>query len=366
MATSQLAGELARRHEVCVVTTWQAGLKRREILDGVNIHRVRVIGRGSLPTASLASLVTFVPAAFLSGWRLCWKVRFDLINAQFVLPSGLPAAALASLFKVPFVLSFIGGDLYDPTKGTSPHRHWWLRWMIRLISRRARVCTAISQDTKRKAEQLHGVKKRVVVMPLGLPVTQTANRPREALGLPAGILFVSVGRLIPRKGYEVLLQAWRGLPQAHLAIIGGGPLRERLASLAGQYGLKNRVCWLGTLSEVRKRQVLRAADAFISASQHEGFGLVFLEAMDAGLPIVAANCGGQLDFLRDGKNAILVPPGRPDKFRRAVMRLQTDKLLRKRMGRLNAREVRRFYLSKTAAAFEKVLKEAAGWHENSY
>jgi len=367
VATKQLAEALADRHEIHVITTWYSGLALDELVGGVHVHRVRVIGRDSLPTASIVSLMAFVPAAILRGWHLCRRTRFAVVNAQFVVPSGLPALVLSWLFDTPFVLSFIGGDLFDPSKGVSPHRHWWLRLIVRLVASRAEACTAISEDTKRRARELHGVIKPITVTHLGLMPARVAVASRADLELPErGSLFVSVGRLIPRKGYEALLTAWRGITEANLVIIGTGPLREKLEGMIEKFNLAGRVQLLGYLKEEKKQQVLRAADAFVSASEHEGFGIVFLEAMEAGLPIVATDRGGHRDFLIEGENAVFVPVGDEKRLRAAILRVSHEGRLREQMAGNNRKKVKLFYLDKTARRFEEVLKGAARTYENRH
>lgn len=367
VATKQLAEALEARHEIHVITTWYPGLAPDELVGGVRVHRVRVIGRDSLPTASIVSLIAFVPAAILKGWRLCRQTRFDVINAQFVVPSGLPASVLSFWFNVPFVLSFIGGDLFDPSKGVSPHRHWWLRLLVRLVAARAAARTAISEDTKRRARELHGVSQPITVTHLGLVPARAAAASRSDLELPEGrTLFVSIGRLIPRKGYEILLAAWREISEANLVIIGTGPLKEKLESMIEKFNLAGRVQLLGYLKEERKQQVLRAADAFVSASEHEGFGIVFLEAMEAGLPIVATGKGGHRDFLIEGENAVFVPVGDRERLRAAIWRMSREGQLRERMANNNREKVKMFYLDKTARRFEEVLKGAARTYENRH
>ncbi len=359
VATQMLAAELSKRHEVHVLTTLFGNLKYQQREGAVTIHRVRVIGRIDQYTASLQSLASFVPAAVGTGWRLGRKVRFDVINAQFVLPSGLVGAILARILGVPFVLSFIGGDLFDPSKGISPHRYAVLRWVVRRIAARAAVCTAISEDTKRRARELHGVEKNIVVTHLGIKAVSVAELSRASLGVPDGeLLFISIGRLIPRKGYEILLSAWRDVPRANLIIVGGGPLRARLEDMAVELGIAKRVAVRGFVPEEIKHQLLQAADGYVSAADHEGFGLVFLEAMAAGLPIIATNMGGHTDFLRAEQNALLVPPGNAAALASAVRRLISDQELRESIGKRNRQQVASYYLANTARVFERVLMAA--------
>lgn len=360
VATKQLAEELVKNHEVHILTTAYVGLERNEIVNKVHVHRVAVWGRMDLPTATIRSMLTFVPAALWRGWQLCRSVGFNVINAQFVVPSGIPAAVLAKIFRLPFVLSFIGGDLYDPTKGVSPHRHGLLRAVIRWVADQANVCTAISEDTKWRAYEMHGVDKDIVVTHLGLIPHPPIEVTRRNLDLPENVpLFVSVGRLIPRKRYDVLLEVWREISSAHLVIIGDGPLKAQLQARIAEWNLGDRVHLLGFVSEDHKYKVLQVADGYVSATEHEGFGIVYLEAMEAGLPIVSTDTGGQRDFLTEEENAILVPANDAKQLVAGIQRLLGDPGLHERMAKNNREKVKEFYLEKTARRFEQVLLKAA-------
>lgn len=359
VATKELAEELAKRHTVHIVTSWNPGLPWHEVTAGVVIHRVPVWPRRDLPTATLWSMLTYVPMALWRAWRLTRRQSFDVVNAQFVIPSGIPAALLARIRRIPFVVSFVGGDVYDPTKRMSPHRHRWLQRIIRKVAREATAATAISEDTKRRAIEAHGVSLPIMVTHLGLVRREAAFASREELGLPAtGVVIVSIGRLIPRKGYDVLLGAWQKVRGGFLVIVGDGPQMGKLKDMAKSYGLSDRVLLTGFVTEDRKQQLLRAAEGYVSAAIHEGFGIVFLEAMEAGLPIVAIDQGGHRDFLVNGKNALLVANGDENTLVQAIQRLVTDAALRRRLSDANREQVRNFYIEKTANRFEQVLKQA--------
>lgn len=359
VATHDIARELAKRHNVHVLTTAFRDLPYAEVLGNVTIHRVRVFGRTTLPTATFLSLITFAPAAFFAGIRIMMKMKFDVLYALFVIPSGLPAVFLSKLFRVPFVLTFIGGDIYDPSKGISPHRHILLRAIIRFIASSAKALTAISHDTKTRTIELHGVTQEITVVPIGLMPKDVPSASRAQLGyLEDDIICVSIGRLVPRKGYDILLKAWQNIPDAKLVIVGNGPLKAELAQHIQEYGLTDRVQLLGQVDEQQKLQILLIADMYVSAAQHEGFGIVFLEAMHAGLPIIAANDGGQTDFLTDGEHAFLLPPHDFRAISRAVIALIQNKELRIQMGRKNKEAVQEYYLDRTVARIEKILTNA--------
>lgn len=363
VATKQIAEELASRHEVFVITSGAPGCPAAETANGVNVIRVPVFGRKELPTATFLSMLSYVFSAFVKGLAICKREKFDVLNAQFVLPSGVPAVLLSKIFNIPFVLSFIGGDIYDPTKSISPHRHGILRAVIRWIAGHAVICTAISEDTKRRTQQIHKVAKEIVVTPLGIVPQAVSPATREVFDIPKdAIVAVSIGRLIPRKGYMSLLAAWKDISNAQLFILGDGPLMAKMAAFIKENQLENRVRLLGFVSEEEKLQLLRLANMYVSAAKHEGFGIVFIEAMDAGLPIVATNDGGQRDFLSND-NALLVPPDTTDAITKAINTLIDDQPLRTRMGDANRQKAKSFYIDKTTAQFEEVLERAV--HEGN-
>lgn len=360
VATRQIAEELAKRHRVHVLTTAFTKLPKQETIADVHVHRVAVWGRTSLPTASITSLITFVPAALLAGWRLCRQIKFDVLNAQFVIPSGIIGAVLSQVFHVPLVISFIGGDIYDPSKGTSPHRHPALRFLIHVVASFADAGTAISEDTKRRAQEIHGVNLPITVTHLGLEPMNIPIASRSELKLPADApVFVSIGRLIPRKGFALIIRAWKNISNAHLFIIGSGPLENSLRKLSADPAFAGRVHLLGQVTELRKRQILRAATGYISAAEHEGFGLVFLEAMEAGLPIVAFDEGGHRDFLIQNENALLSPPGNMKELITSIQQLINTPRLCQQMGERNKEKVKQFTVEKTTRTFESVLVKAS-------
>jgi len=357
VATRDFAEELAKRHEVHVLTTHSGVLAREETVQGVHLYRVGVLGRRSASTATTVSLVSFFPVALWQGAKIIKRIGLDVINAQFVVPSGLPAAILSRWFKVPLVVSFIGGDVYDPTKGLSPHRHWWLRWVVRWVSEQASICTAISADTRRRAIDIHGVTKEIVVTHLGIRKSDTVGR--SGIEWPRGFRLISIGRLIPRKGFEVLLRAISAMPTTGLVIIGEGPSRAKLTRQVKELGVGDRVRLVGGVDDRTKTALLAEADTYVSSAEHEGFGIVFLEAMEQGLPILATDNGGQMDFLVQEENALIVATGDDDHMARAITRISTDDGLRSEMSLNNKKKVENFFIEKVTARFEEVLLRAA-------
>jgi glycosyltransferase involved in cell wall biosynthesis len=166
---------------------------------------------------------------------------------------------------------------------------------------------------------------------------------------------VVVANLRPEKRHDVLIDAapevLRHFPDARFEIVGGGP---ELASLQGRtvdQGVAHAFAFVGHDEDVATR--LRAADVFVLPSQSEAFPNAVLEAMSAGLPIVASGVGGILELIDDHRTGLLVPPCDPNALARGICRLMADQPLGARLGEAASHEVRgRYSFDRMTAAFE--------------
>lgn len=173
---------------------------------------------------------------------------------------------------------------------------------------------------------------------------------------------MTVGRLVKRKGIDQLLKALTqpGCLEVHLVIVGDGPERQPLMELSHQLGLEARVMFAGRVEETRKWQILDCADAYLSATVHEGFGLVYLEAMTVGLPVVTFDYGGQVDFLRDGETGYLVPAGDTNGLASAIARVAAHPDEAARMGATNLSRAPRHHISTCAGEYEALFQRLIG------
>jgi glycosyltransferase involved in cell wall biosynthesis len=346
-----LVAELARNHEVTVLTSRGPGLPAESFDDGAHVIRVPVIGRRDLATASMPSLMSFVPSARRAGRALVARSPLDMVHTFFAVPSGPAGAAIAKRAGVPHVLTVIGADVYDPTRAVSPGQFGPLSSAVGRIVRGATGVTAISRDIAQRAKRLSG-RHDISVVSCAIPRPALPRADRAALGRqPGDFVVVTIARLVARKGIDVLIHAvGRAGPPVRLEVVGDGPQRERLEALAADVA-PGRVTFAGGLASNEKGLRLVSADAFALVSQHEGFGLVYLEAMHAGLPIVAGDEGGQTDFLRDGHNALLVRPGDASGLAAALRRLAADRELRSRLGNAGRRSVESMTPATMAAGY---------------
>jgi glycosyltransferase involved in cell wall biosynthesis len=356
-------------HEVDVLTSLGLDTPERENRLGVNIRRVKVLGRTKKQTASLISMLTFVRPAVSAGREMVRERHHDLVHTHFAVPSGPAGVKISRSCGIPLVLSVHGGDLYDPSKWTSPHRLWPVGRVVRRVLREADLVIAQSTNTAENARKYHRFDGRIEIVPLGLPPVEFEEATRDELGLDAAdFVLVTVGRLLKRKGLSYLLGAVARIESDRLKVVvcGDGPERASLAALARELGISERILFVGHVSDERKYQLLSVADVFVMASLHEGFGIVFLEAMSQGLPIISTNVGGQTDFLGNGRNAILVPPERSDELQRAIERYMADQELRRRVASANLSDVKNFEISRIARRHVELYKELLSGHAGEH
>jgi glycosyltransferase involved in cell wall biosynthesis len=356
-----LARELARRHEVTVLTSRACGLAASESDHGVRVIRVPVFFRRELAVANFPSMLAYLPMATARGLFLAKRGAFDVVNTHFAVPTGPAGQVLAAYYGVPNVLSIHGGDLYDPSKKLSPHRHALLRFAVRRMLLAADAVVGQSRNTVGHVEEIYGVTRPVKLIPLGIerpPVV--APVPREEFGLPQGaFVVVTVGRLVARKSTVQLVKALgaSNCAAAHLLIVGDGPDAPEIRRAAAELGIADRVHMLGQVSDAQKYRALAAADVFASTSQHEGFGLVFLEAMAFGLPVLCYDHGGQTDFLTTGKTGHVLHLNDFEAFTRAIVDMHDNSQRRLEMGRYNRMAVEEFFIDRCGERYEALFRE---------
>ena len=354
-----LVATLARTHDVTVLTSRGAALPAESFDDGARIVRVPVVGRNELARASLTSLLSFGPAARRAGAGLVRDGGFDVVHTFFAVPSGPAGAALAKRAGAPHVLTVIGADIHDPTRGFSPDRFRPLRAIVSRVVNGADAVTAISRDIAQRAKQLTGrADIEVVACAVAPPALPSADR--RSLGWDREFVVLTIARLVARKGLDALIRAvGRAGAPIRLEVIGDGPERATLEELAAAEA-SGRVVFAGALGEQGKTIRLVSADAFALVSLHEGFGLVYLEAMHAGLPVVAGDAGGQTDFLRTEANALLVSPGDVGALAGALRRLAGDKTLRMGLAAAARETAAEYTPERMASAYLATYERAIG------
>ena len=227
---------------------------------------------------------------------------------------------------------------------------------------------AVSEDARYELVRHNRIrpdKVRVVINAIDLTRSKGALAPtrnrRLELGLPAEApLCGIVGRLSPEKDHRTLLGAIEVLRKsgstAHLVIVGGGPLEGELKSLARSLGLDDCVHFMGFRSDVA--DLLPLFDLFVLSSKEEGISLTLIEAMAAGLPIVATRVGGNPEVVVHGETGLLVEAGEKAALANAIETLLAEPDTRRRMGlRGRERAILRFDLERLIDEYVAIYRE---------
>ena len=360
MATYDLALEWVKQGQVDVLTSSFKGVESYERVQGINVHRVRILFRKSRDAASFLSMLSFLPGAFFKGIGLIRKNRYDVINTHFAVPSGPVGYLLGRIFRIPNVLSLHGGDIYDPSKKMSPHRSFFFSRVVRFILNRADRIVAQSSNTRNNTITYYHPEKEIDIIPLAFHPPADPGVTRKDMGMDRNeFALITIGRLIKRKALDVLIKGVSRVedPRVRLYILGDGPEKEFLQQTAAEWGVSDRVFFLGYVSDEDKFRYISVSDLFTLTSLHEGFGIVFMESMYFGLPVVCTNNGGQVDFLENEKNALLIDVGDVDGCAAAIGRFIIDKKLYNTCSKNNREKIKKFYAAAVADKYIEIFSD---------
>jgi glycosyltransferase involved in cell wall biosynthesis len=376
------AAVAARGHEVHVVAPWHPLVRRAPEEGGVHFHFYRyapvralnVFGYASalradvsLRSAAYAAAPLALSAGWLAALRVARRFRATVMHGHWVIPGGFTALSAAP--RRAQVVSLHGSDVYvAETFGPA-------RRAARLVFEKAGAITACSTDLAQRAIALGADPAKLEVVPYGVDIERFRPRPdtrdavRAQLGVaPGTVLAFSAGRLVRKKGFEHLIDAWprvRTAGHALLAIAGDGDLRGELAERARGAGVSESVRFLGNLSQDAVGDYLAAADIVVIPSVRDDSGNVdglpniVLEALASGAAIVTTPAGGIRSAVDDGTTGIIVPERDPEAIAGAVTALAGDPDLRRRLGEgARGAAAARFGWARTGERFEAAYRRA--------
>ncbi|MDP2182853.1 MAG: glycosyltransferase [Actinomycetota bacterium] len=278
-----------------------------DTMFGWHVDRPRypVLPRRALYATVSASMARASAAAFA---RALERHRPDFVHAHELYPSGAAAVSLAGRTGVPVIVTVHGSDLYSNLAKPS-----WTAALCDAASRAAAVVCVGTQLAEDCVRELGIAREHVRVIPDAFDDGIYAPYVRETHGGPTRLL--SIGRLVPEKGHDLLLEAVARIitdgSDIELQIVGGGALEGDLRVKAAALSLGDHVRFLGALTGEAMLAAMHRADLYVQASRREGFGLALVEAMATGLPAVATDSGGPGEILTP-ETGVLVVPGRVD------------------------------------------------------
>lgn len=348
-----LSRELSANFDITVLAPHHGKARMFEVMDGLEVVRFpyfipglqRLCYDGGIHEnlkrsfAARFQLPFFVVFEFLAMARLLFRGRYSLVHAHWIIPHGFLAVVARLFFRVPVVVSSHAGDVF-------PLRNPLLRLAARWVLRRANAVTANSTATMAAIKSVVDVPVSVIPMGVDLRLFSSSSASsaaaiRKKYGVK-GKLLLFVGRLAEKKGVSFLVSAMLSVvkhyPGCKLVVVGDGPERPALQVQVQQLGLSGSVVFAGSVSNRQLPPYYGAADVFVLPSivdrkgDTEGLGVVLLEAIAAGCPVVASNVGGIPDIIIDGKTGILVEQKNAGELSAAIVRLLGSSGLREKLS----------------------------------
>jgi glycosyltransferase involved in cell wall biosynthesis len=324
----------------------------------------------SLPLPLPGDIAAAIPVSpFVE--QLLPSLKLDVIHTHHPILLGQTAARKAKEHELPLVFTFHTQyweythyvpfpqeTIQDFLKNAL---HKWLRRFMR----KCQHIVIPSESIREILVREYGLQERYTVIPTGIDLEpyQCADRQslRKERGWQDETVLISVGRLAPEKNWDTLLRAFARVYSQHsdsrLVLIGDGPARGQLQSLTSELGIAEHVTFTGALPFEEIPCHLKAADMFPFASVTETQGLVTMEAMAAGLPVVAVNASGTRDIVEHGKQGFLVEND-ADALAEGMERLLADPERRSRFSNSALKKARRFDINELGKQLVSVYEEA--------
>ncbi|MEV5498444.1 glycosyltransferase [Nonomuraea fuscirosea] len=344
-----VARELGRDHHVTIYSRRDnaEGKPKTRVAPGVTVEHIDVGPAKPLAGDDVVPYLNEVGTHLSRRWS---EDRPDVIHAHSW-TGGLVAVAGAKGMGVPVTQTFHAVD--------TAHKE-----LERALGRRANAVIAGSGDEESALIRLGVPRNNIAVVPYGVDTERFQRRGAVATRGSRKRL-VHVGPLTVERGAHTIVRALQGLGDVEL-VIAGGPEPDdldqdrdarRLRALAEQLGVADRVTLLGQVKRAAVPKLMRSADAVVSVPREAGTGIVALEAMACGVPVIASAVGAHMDSIIDGVTGLLVPPDRPARTARLARELLYDPTLRTALGYAGADRARSRY------SWERVSQELVRVYE---
>jgi glycosyltransferase involved in cell wall biosynthesis len=366
--------------EIFILAPYHEGSKFYEEVEDLKIHRFPYFypnkfqklayEGGILPNLKRSWLARMqVPLLILAElyWaqKLVKKEKIDLIHSHWLIPSGLVGGIISRFLGTLHITTAHAGDVF------TMERIKILNPLGNFILKNSSIVTVNSKYTKGIVEILsRDIKNKptIEIIPMGIDTKKFYPKGDKIDLFPRNNVIFNVGRLVEKKGVEFLIKAMPlillEMPNAKLIIGGSGPDEKKLKNLVRSLKIEASVIFMGYIRNSDLPKYLRAADIFVLPSiktkegDTEGLGVVLLEAIACGVPVIGSNIGGITDIIQDGKNGLLAEPGNLKDIAGKVIKLLSDENLRQKFSEDGIKIVReRFSWNVVTSKFAKIYED---------
>ncbi len=337
----------ARGHSVDIVTSGMRGLPAYELVDRIDVHRVRCLRKHRHYTTT-AELLTYLWPAYSKACKLVKQHTFDVNHTHFALPSGLVSYLLYRKTGLPYVITIHGSDVpgYNPDRFHVAHKLVHPLWR-KIVANSAKIISA--SHFLKDLIQTH-IDVPVEIIRNGFDAESSGFLPRKKANR---ILVVT--RMFRRKGVQHFLEALAGVSHDWEVIIAGdGPYLPTLKDQVRRMDLK--VNFVGFVQGETLKEIYGTSKIFVFPSLQENFPTVLLEAMQSGCAIITTNADGCGEVI--GNAGITVAPERPDQLRTALAGLMVDHEKIAFYSAMARERVKLFRWPRIAARYEHVMQDA--------
>jgi len=334
--SQNIAEGVAKIDDVWVITSKVIDTPNQEIKGNLRIFRTSPLILKDLSYSKPWFIAGAMVWVLFKSIKLIKKEKIDLIHAQGFL-SGILGYILKKITKIPYIITIQSADfsVYHPRLNIKIINKVY-QWIEGIVFKGADSCHAVSKHLEKHFRK-YGI-ENIVVIPDGVSQNKfklDANKKltRKELGFDTENLIVCVSRLEHKNGTHDLIEAAKYLKDLDFKIIicGDGSDRQKLEKMVEELNLKHRVFLIGDILHADLPRYVACGDIFVRPSLAEGFGIVFLEAMAAGLAVIATPVGGIPDFLEDGETGLFCEPGNPKDIAEKIKILIQNKSLREKL-----------------------------------
>ncbi len=338
----ELSRRLVKDFEVSVLTPSYTGAKAGEIMGQIKVHRFRYFirkleklagGAGILPTLKKNKwyyllIPFFMTAFFFASRKQVKKQKPDIIHAHWIVPQGLIAALMKKLYKVPFLVTAHGGDVFG-LQGK------FATAIKRFTLKNADKITVVSTAIKNEILTKISPDLEVEIISMGVD-SEHFNPEKKDSSIKnkyaiEGPFLLFVGRLAEKKGVRFLIEAMpaviKEFPKAKLLIVGTGLLESKLKTLTQKLSLQQNIIFTGQIANSDLPKYYATADIFVAPSvisksgDREGLPVTLMEAMSCGAITVATNLEGNRDLILNGQTGFLIKHKSPTEISKTIIEL---------------------------------------------